>query len=163
GRPGRVRLRRPAGPARLRRRFPRRPLVAHAAALRRGRSRRRRRRPALLRPRPGGRAGPRRHPAARGRGRPPRSRGRRPPRRATAAPVDDVLDRPDPVAAPARPAALPAGPYGLRVRGLRARYRPDAPDALRGADFELRPGERALVTGPSGCGKSTLAAVLLRL
>jgi thiol reductant ABC exporter CydC subunit len=83
--------------------------------------------------------------------------------RATAARVEDVFARPDPVAAPARPVALPDGPYGLRVRGLRARYRPDGPDALRGADFELRPGERALITGPSGCGKSTLAAVLLRL
>ena len=83
--------------------------------------------------------------------------------RSTAARVEEVLDRPDPVAAPARPATLPAGPYGLRVRGLRARYRPDGPDALRGADFELHPGERALITGPSGCGKSTLAAVLLRL
>jgi len=83
--------------------------------------------------------------------------------RSTAARVEEVLDRPDPVAAPARPATLPAGPYGLRVRGLRARYRPDGPDALRGADFELHPGGRALITGPSGCGKSTLAAVLLRL
>ena len=82
--------------------------------------------------------------------------------RAAAARVTEVLDRPDPVHEPAQPAALPAGPYGLRVRGLRARYRPDGPEILRGLDLELRAGGRALVTGPSGSGKSTLANVLLR-
>ena len=79
-----------------------------------------------------------------------------------AARVAEVLDRRDPVTEPARPAALPAGPYGLRIRGLRARYLADGPDILGGVDLDLRAGERALVTGPSGAGKSTLAAVLLR-
>ncbi len=82
--------------------------------------------------------------------------------RVAAARVAEVLDRPDPVHEPARLAALPAGPYGLRVRGLRARYRPGEPEVLRGVDLDLRVGEHALVTGPSGSGKSTLAAVLLR-
>ena len=82
--------------------------------------------------------------------------------RVAAARVADVLDRRDPVTEPARPAALPAGPYGLRIRGLRARYRADGPDILGGVDLDLRAGERAVVTGPSGAGKSTLAAVLLR-
>lgn len=82
--------------------------------------------------------------------------------RAAAARVVGVLGRRAPVAEPAVPAALPAGPYGLRIRGLRARYRPEGPEVLRGVDLDLGPGERALVTGPSGAGKSTLAAVLLR-
>lgn len=73
-----------------------------------------------------------------------------------------VLGRPDPVADPERPAALAAGPYGLRIRDLHVRYAADGPDVLAGVDLVLRPGERALVTGPSGSGKSTLAAVLLR-
>ena len=73
-----------------------------------------------------------------------------------------VIDRPDPVADPVARATPPSGPLGLRIRGLRARYRPDGPDVLTGVDLELGPGERALVTGPSGSGKSTLAAVLLR-
>ncbi|MGZ8439055.1 MAG: amino acid ABC transporter ATP-binding/permease protein, partial [Candidatus Limnocylindrales bacterium] len=79
-----------------------------------------------------------------------------------------VLARPDPVADPVDPAdraALPAGPYGLRIRDLHVRYAtPEtaAPDVLCGVNLALGAGERALVTGPSGSGKSTLAAVLLR-
>ncbi len=81
---------------------------------------------------------------------------------ASAARVLDVLAQPDPVAEPATPAALPAGPHGLRIRGLRARYADGASDVLRGLDLDVAPGDRVLVTGPSGSGKSTLAAVLLR-
>jgi ABC-type transport system involved in cytochrome bd biosynthesis fused ATPase/permease subunit len=76
--------------------------------------------------------------------------------------VLDVISRPDPVAEPAIPERLPAGPYGLRCRGLRARYSPSDPDALELPDIDVRPGERLLVTGPSGSGKSTFAAVLVR-
>jgi ATP-binding cassette subfamily C protein CydC len=74
----------------------------------------------------------------------------------------DVISRPDPVTEPAIPEPLPAGPYGLRIRGLRARYSPSDPDALALPDIDVRPGERLLVTGPSGSGKSTFAAVLVR-
>jgi len=73
-----------------------------------------------------------------------------------------VLGRPDPVADPVEPAALPAGPYGLRICDLHARYEAGAPDVLNGVSLVLGAGDRALVTGPSGSGKSTLAAVLLR-
>jgi len=74
----------------------------------------------------------------------------------------EVTSRPDPVAEPAVPEPLPGGPYGLRCRGLRARYSPGGADALVLPDVEVRPGERLLVTGPSGSGKSTFAAVLVR-
>jgi thiol reductant ABC exporter CydC subunit len=74
----------------------------------------------------------------------------------------DIISRPDPVTEPAVPGPLPVGPYGLRVRGLRARYSPTEPDALQLPDIDVRPGERLLVTGPSGSGKSTFAAVLVR-
>jgi thiol reductant ABC exporter CydC subunit len=74
----------------------------------------------------------------------------------------DVISRPDPVAEPSTPEPLPRGPYGLRCRGLRARYRPTGPDALVLPDVDVRPGDRLLVTGPSGSGKSTFAAVLVR-
>ena len=81
---------------------------------------------------------------------------------AMAARLLDVTSRPDPVAEPAVPEPLPAGPYGLRTRGLRARYAVEGRDALVMPDVDLGPGERLLVTGPSGSGKSTFAAVLVR-
>ena len=82
--------------------------------------------------------------------------------RAAADRLAAVLARPDPVVDPAEPAALPAGPYGLRIRDLHARYGAAGSDVLDGVELDLGAGERALVTGPSGSGKSTLAAVLLR-
>ncbi len=39
---------------------------------------------------------------------------------------------------------------------------PGGPDVLRGADLEIAPGERVLITGSSGTGKSTLAYALAR-
>jgi thiol reductant ABC exporter CydC subunit len=73
-----------------------------------------------------------------------------------------VTERPDPVAEPQAPQRLPGGPYGLRCRGLCARYTTAAQDSLAMPDFDLGPGNRLLVTGPSGSGKSTFAAVLVR-
>ena len=63
-------------------------------------------------------------------------------------------------AATARP--LPAAPCDIRVSGLTARWAPDGPDVLCGADLWLPAGQRVAVTGPSGSGKTTLAMVLLR-
>jgi len=82
--------------------------------------------------------------------------------RSSAARVGDVLGRPDPVREPASPAPRPAAPYDLRVSGLTARWEPDGPDVLSGADLWLPAGHRIAVTGPSGSGKTTLALVLLR-
>ena len=50
----------------------------------------------------------------------------------------------------------------MRIRGLRARYSPDAPLVLHDVDLDLTPGRRVALVGPSGAGKSTLAAVLVR-
>jgi thiol reductant ABC exporter CydC subunit len=82
--------------------------------------------------------------------------------RTAAARVGEVLARPDPVREPAEPAALPAAPYHLEVRGLGARWDPAGPDVLRDLDLDLPPGSRTAILGPSGAGKTTLAMVLLR-
>jgi thiol reductant ABC exporter CydC subunit len=82
--------------------------------------------------------------------------------RSSADRVAEVLNRPDPVREPDRPAPLPAAPYDLRVSGLTARWEPGGPDVLLGADLWLPAGQRMAVTGPSGSGKTTLAMVLLR-
>ncbi len=76
--------------------------------------------------------------------------------------LDTVLTRHDPVVDPAHPRPSPAGPYGVRIRGLRAGYA-SGPLVLDGLDLDIAAGSLTLVTGPSGAGKSTLALVLLRL
>jgi thiol reductant ABC exporter CydC subunit len=82
--------------------------------------------------------------------------------RSAAARVADITGRPDPVREPASPVPLPAPPYDIVVSGLTARWEPDGPDVLRGANLGLPAGSRVAVTGPSGSGKTTLAMVLLR-
>jgi thiol reductant ABC exporter CydC subunit len=82
--------------------------------------------------------------------------------RASAARIAEVLDAPDPVAEPADPRPLPAGPVTIRLRGAQVRYQPGGPPAVDGLDLDLPPGRRIALIGPSGAGKSTVAAVLLR-
>jgi thiol reductant ABC exporter CydC subunit len=81
---------------------------------------------------------------------------------ASAARVVDVIRRPDPVAEPSEPRAVPDGPLGLRARGLRLRYPGATMDAAGPLDLDVAAGARVLVTGPSGSGKSTFAAACLR-
>ncbi|MER5438342.1 thiol reductant ABC exporter subunit CydD [Streptomyces sp. NPDC002790] len=76
--------------------------------------------------------------------------------------VYEVLDAPEPVREPERPAQAPQDPFPLAVRGLSARYEGQERDALAGLDLTLERGRRVAVVGPSGSGKTTLAQVLLR-
>lgn len=82
--------------------------------------------------------------------------------RAAALRVHEVLDAPEPVREPERPAEPPALPFPLVVRDLTARYPGQDRPALAGLDLELTQGRRIAVVGPSGAGKTTLAQVLLR-
>ncbi|TCN43049.1 ATP-binding cassette subfamily C protein CydC [Kribbella orskensis] len=75
--------------------------------------------------------------------------------------VDALLAVDDPVREPTDPVPLPAAPYSIRLRGVRARY-PSGRLALDGIDLDLAPGDSVAVVGPSGAGKSTLAAILMR-
>lgn len=76
--------------------------------------------------------------------------------------VYEVLDAPEPVREPERPAQAPQDPFPLAVHGLTARYEGQERDALADLDLTLERGRRVAVVGPSGSGKTTLAQVLLR-
>ncbi|MEB3965976.1 thiol reductant ABC exporter subunit CydD [Streptomyces kunmingensis] len=76
--------------------------------------------------------------------------------------VYEVLDAPEPVREPERPAQAPQDPFPLVVRDLAARYEGATRPALAGVDLTLERGRRIAVVGPSGSGKTTLAQVLLR-
>ncbi|OEJ39867.1 ABC transporter [Streptomyces agglomeratus] len=76
--------------------------------------------------------------------------------------VYEVLDAPVPVREPHTPAARPASPFPLELRGIGARYAGQERDALAGFDLTLEAGRRVAVVGASGAGKTTLAQVLLR-
>ncbi|GAB7102938.1 thiol reductant ABC exporter subunit CydD [Streptomyces phaeofaciens JCM 4814] len=76
--------------------------------------------------------------------------------------VYEVLDSPEPVREPERPAQAPDAPFPLVVEGLTARHAGQERDALAGVDLTLTQGRRIAVVGPSGSGKTTLAQVLLR-
>ncbi|UGX86124.1 ABC transporter transmembrane domain-containing protein [Phyllobacterium meliloti] len=68
------------------------------------------------------------------------------------------------IAAPLKPVALPEPAVGsVTFKDVRFNYptRPDAP-ALRGLDFDVKPGETVAIVGPSGAGKSTVFSLLLR-
>lgn len=76
--------------------------------------------------------------------------------------VHEVLDAPEPVREPRKPAAAPATAFPLILRGAGAAYEGRGRDALSGVDLTLAPGSRIAVVGTSGSGKTTLAQVLLR-
>jgi len=77
--------------------------------------------------------------------------------------VEEIFQLPDAINEPDHLVDAPAGPFGLRISGLHARWGDDGPDVLRGIDIEIPAGSCTLLVGPSGSGKSTLAAVALRL
>jgi ATP-binding cassette subfamily C protein CydCD len=78
---------------------------------------------------------------------------------ASAVRVLGLLQRPDPVVEPARPAALPDD-GGIELDAVAVGWPGDEPQ-VTGIDLAVLPGGRALITGPSGSGKSTLAATLV--
>ena len=73
-----------------------------------------------------------------------------------------LLDAEPAVTEPPTPLPPPAPPYGLDLRGVRARWARDLPPVLDGLSLTLPPGRSVAVVGESGSGKSTLAALMLR-
>jgi ATP-binding cassette subfamily B protein len=75
--------------------------------------------------------------------------------------LEDVFRQQVTVAPPANPVALPEGPLGLAVRGVRHVF--DGQAVLNGVTFDVEPMESVAIVGPTGVGKSTLAQLLVRL
>ena len=77
--------------------------------------------------------------------------------------LGDILNAPaEPEHNPNR-ASLPAIRGEIEFDKVRFRYRPDAPEALRGVNLEIKAGEMLGIVGPSGSGKSTLTKLVQRL
>src|SRR5262249_40387350 len=79
--------------------------------------------------------------------------------------VAAVLDAPDPVPDPPRPAPFlfrPGSAVAVELRGACVAYRPGGPLALDGLDLDLAPRRRVALLRPTGAGKSPVAAVLPR-
>ena len=77
--------------------------------------------------------------------------------------LGDILNAPaEPEHNPNR-ATLPPIKGRVEFDKVRFRYRPDAPEALRGVSLDIAPGEMLGIVGPSGSGKSTLTKLVQRL
>ncbi|WP_271079004.1 type I secretion system permease/ATPase [Aurantiacibacter sp. MUD61] len=77
--------------------------------------------------------------------------------------LGDILNSPaEPEHNPNR-ASLPPITGDVEFDKVRFRYRPDAPEALRGVSLSIKSGEMLGIVGPSGSGKSTLTKLVQRL
>ena len=77
--------------------------------------------------------------------------------------LGDILNSPaEPEHNPNR-ASLPPITGAVEFDKVRFRYRPDAPEALRGINLKIASGEMLGIVGPSGSGKSTLTKLVQRL
>ena len=77
--------------------------------------------------------------------------------------LGDVLNTPAEPDYDASRASLPPIKGAITFDKVRFRYRPDAPEALRGVDLVIAAGEMLGIVGPSGSGKSTLTKLVQRL
>ena len=75
--------------------------------------------------------------------------------------LGDILNAPTEAAG--AKSSLPPVAGRVTFDQVRFRYRPDAPEVLKGIDLDIRPGEVIGIVGRSGSGKSTLTRLIQRL
>ncbi|MVU81981.1 ATP-binding cassette domain-containing protein [Nocardia sp. ET3-3] len=81
--------------------------------------------------------------------------------RAAAERVNQVIDSAPERIDPEHPAAVPDGPLGIDIEGLRFGFEPGRP-VLNDFTLRVEPGETVAIIGPAGSGKSTLSLLLPR-
>lgn len=77
--------------------------------------------------------------------------------------LGDILNVPAEPQPSAARGSLPPVQGRIEFDKVRFRYRPDAPEALRGISLDVAAGEMIGIVGPSGSGKSTLTKLVQRL
>ena len=82
--------------------------------------------------------------------------------RAGSARIKELLDLRTTIPSPAGPRAAHAVGGDLELEDVSLRYATTREYALRGADLEIRPGERIALVGRTGAGKSTIAKLVAR-
>ncbi|TJZ77203.1 ABC transporter ATP-binding protein [Rhodococcus oryzae] len=75
--------------------------------------------------------------------------------------VYEVIDTQPSVADPTHPIPLPAGPIGVRLRGVTFGFE-SGREVLRDLDLDIAPGETVAVVGRAGSGKTALSLLLPR-
>ncbi|OYY73520.1 MAG: type I secretion system permease/ATPase [Gammaproteobacteria bacterium 28-57-27] len=75
--------------------------------------------------------------------------------------LGDILNAPTEAAG--TKGSLPPIRGRITFNQVRFRYRPDAPEVLKGIDLDIQPGEVIGIVGRSGSGKSTLTKLIQRL
>jgi ABC-type multidrug transport system fused ATPase/permease subunit len=81
--------------------------------------------------------------------------------RSSAARIADLLDAEPSIVG--GQGAVPPGPLGVALEGVRVRSPGGETDVLAGCDLRVAPGELVALVGATGAGKSTLAALFPRL
>ncbi len=76
--------------------------------------------------------------------------------------LGDILNAP-PEPKPQNLLTLPPPRGAIELRNVTMRYRPEAPDALRGVSLSIGAGEVIGIVGQSGSGKSSLTKLIQRL